>query len=101
MVVIKYKKFAYKFQREEHVIICRRSENEYLVSQYSYLSSSYRLGSLGKPITGDTTRYLVSGLIDKFQMAEGELKSVLDVELIPVEVDGEIQWSPDISTFNT
>lgn len=74
----------------------QKAEDEYLISHYSYPSSAYRLGSLATFIADDTTQYLVSGLLGTFQVTKEELESILDSELIPVEIDDELHWSTEI-----
>ncbi|MFC7079726.1 hypothetical protein [Halorussus caseinilyticus] len=75
----------------------KRVGSEYLISHYSYPSSSYRLGTLAKFMDEETTRHLASGLLDTFRVSEKELNSILDVQFAPVEVDNKLYWSNEIS----
>lgn len=75
----------------------QRDEDEYLISHYTYPSSSYHLGTLAKFMADDTMRYLASGLLGTFRVTETELESILDVELVPVEIGGELYWSDGVS----
>ena len=75
----------------------RRDADKYSFTQYSYLSSSYRLGSLLQPIVENTNRRLASGWAGPFSVDEQELESILKAELIPVEFVGRLLWSHDVS----
>ncbi|WP_276301852.1 hypothetical protein [Halorussus lipolyticus] len=75
----------------------QRGEDGYLVSKYSYVNSTHRLGTLARSTVEETTRYLGSGLIGTFEVTRDEVDSILDKALVPVEIDGELCWSQDIS----
>ncbi|WP_135824300.1 hypothetical protein [Halorussus ruber] len=72
-------------------------ENGPLVEYTVYLNSSHRIGTLTHFIADSTTHHLASGKVGPFQLDKEELESILDEELEPVEVNGELRWSNEIS----
>ena len=63
------------------------------VEQRTYPTTENGLGSLFIPCTGDGEYYLSSGTIRTFEMSASELARFLELEAVPVRIDGTLRWS--------
>ncbi|WP_276281686.1 hypothetical protein [Halorussus caseinilyticus] len=80
-----------------HLEIESLESGRYRTKFRTYPSPSHGLGSMQKPnIAGVNTRYLASGVIDTYELSADELDSFFGLEVLPVELDGELRWSDEI-----
>ena len=64
----------------------------------TYTTDEAGLGSIYTPyIEGIEDFYLTSGSIGTFEFSEDELQRFLNLENVPVRVDGELRWSRSVS----
>ncbi|MFC4359931.1 hypothetical protein ACFO0N_18445 [Halobium salinum] len=69
-------------------------DGEIRATPHLYPTRSHGMGSFaGVPLGDEGVKHLVSGPVDSFSVSEGELRSVLSVEELPVRCDGELHWS--------
>lgn len=63
-----------------------------------YPTSQIGMGSVIHPIIENETEYRLSpGTLDTYELSTGELERFLNLEQIPVEVNGNLQWSDEIT----
>ncbi len=71
-----------------------RTGETFRVEQRTYPTSESGLGSLFVPCAGDDGEYyLSSGTIRTFEMSTTEMEQFLELETIPVKIDGKLHWS--------
>lgn len=73
-------------------------EEEYRLEHVGFPTANFMLGTVaGHNFTDASTRYLASGSFAESRISATELNTILDVELLPVEFDGDLYWSDEIS----
>ncbi|UPV74187.1 hypothetical protein M0R89_16810 [Halorussus limi] len=81
-----------------HLQIEALDSGNYEVDFRTYPSPSHGLGSMQKPnLPRVKTRYLASGVVDTYELSAAELADFLQLEVLPVELNGNLRWSDDIS----
>jgi hypothetical protein len=76
----------------------RVGQDSFSVAVHGYPSSWARTGAVLTPHIGDNTcQYLNSGLMDRFEVSSAEVSEFLDLERLPVSVDGSLHWSDWLS----
>ena len=76
-------------------ILCEieRDEGRFRVEQFTYPTRKHGLGSLFIPAMGESGCYLSSGHVRTLDLSAHELWALLELEAMPVKVDGELHWS--------
>ncbi|WP_458206767.1 hypothetical protein [Haladaptatus sp. NG-SE-30] len=78
-----------------------RAGDKFVLEHCAFPTSVYSLGTLCTSEIGDPSiRYLGSGKMTEFQLTNEELDAVLDLELLPVNIDGKLYWSDELSAFD-
>ncbi|WP_435152078.1 hypothetical protein [Haladaptatus sp. DFWS20] len=73
----------------------------YHLEHLVFLTSNYGIGSMcSSNIDESITKYLMSGRIAEFQLSAGEFETALELELLPVKIDGELYWSDELNMEN-
>jgi hypothetical protein len=74
-----------------------RKGERYLVTPIAYPTKTYGLGTVLSPMFDDN-RYIGTGNVRTFELSADELDAALDAELMPVEANGSLYWSDELST---
>ncbi|WP_227354926.1 CHAT domain-containing protein [Haladaptatus salinisoli] len=76
----------------------RVDEETFRVRQEWYVDHHLGMGStIGINVDSVTKQYLGPGTIESFELTEDELDAYFDLEAAPVEYEGDLYWSDDIS----
>ncbi len=80
-----------------HTKVTRR-ENHFAVEKHGRHLLNQAAGGTFKPYYGDgDICYLSSGYIDTFDMTSEELNDLFEMQPMPIEYDGDLYWSEDIT----
>ncbi|WP_115863982.1 hypothetical protein [Halorussus litoreus] len=81
-----------------HLEVQTLDSGRYDVDFRTYPSPSHGLGSMQKPNIGDVSeRYIASGVVDSYELSADDLRSFFELEVLPVEFDGKLRWSDELS----
>ncbi|EFW92992.1 hypothetical protein ZOD2009_06534 [Haladaptatus paucihalophilus DX253] len=69
----------------------------YVVTPVAYPTQTYGLGTVLSPMF-DEQRYIGSGTVRAFELSADELDAALGAEVMPVEANGTLHWSDELST---
>jgi hypothetical protein len=76
----------------------RANGDEFSVSITGYPTRILALGCMFTPhISDNTVRYLNSGLIGEFDVGYDTLQEFLELQVMPVLVDGDLYWSDELA----
>lgn len=77
-----------------NLCVIERTGNSFRVEQRTYPTAESGLGSLFVPFDGDDSEYyLSSGTIRTVELSKAKLEKYLELETIPVKIDGVLRWS--------
>lgn len=72
-------------------------DDRYELVIHAYPTSRNSIGSLLMPhVPGNTSRYLNSGEVAEFELAESELKDFFDLGVVPIIRDDNLVWSDEL-----
>jgi hypothetical protein len=75
----------------------RQDDGRFDFTVSGYPVPGYGIGSFQQPHIDDTdTLYLASGPLDTFELSVAEVDEFLDLEILPVIIDGTLYWSDEI-----
>ena len=73
------------------------SEDEFIVEHKTYPTTQRGMGSLVMPYIGGNANYVLSSGRKTFHLSRQELIEFLQLEDVPVRINGNLQWSNQIS----
>jgi len=83
-----------------NLVSIEEREQGYEVELTCYPTPKRDIGSLFVPyLESVETWFLNSGTISTFEISADELDAFLDLEEVPVTIDGELHWSTEIDSF--
>jgi hypothetical protein len=72
-------------------------DDTYRLDYHTYLTNRHSTGSMNIPYVGDNDQYyLLSGVVNTFELDAGELADFLAMETVPVRLDGDLYWSDEM-----
>ncbi|WP_231184435.1 hypothetical protein [Haladaptatus sp. DYF46] len=75
-----------------------RDGEEFLLEHSLFPTANYGLGSItSSEVEQFRTRYLASDSFMQFRLSADEFEQSLELELLPVKIDGELYWSDELS----
>ncbi|MFB6161169.1 MAG: hypothetical protein ABEJ61_08340 [Haloferacaceae archaeon] len=78
-------------------VVLTVEDGTYELDYHTYPTNRHSTGSMIVPyVQGNDQYYLLSGVVDTFELDAEELAEFLSLETVPVRLDGELYWSDEL-----
>jgi hypothetical protein len=75
------------------------SKSDLGVDFQTYPTNARGIGTMIRPhILGNSEHFLSSGSLKQFEMSRSDLDKLIDLDTVPMRIDGEFTWSDNIDT---